>query len=54
MDGRFLIETYKLKPGPLIGKLLDIVREAQAAGEIDDRQAALEMIEEFLEKQDAP
>jgi poly(A) polymerase len=54
VDGRFLIETYKLKPGPLIGKLLDIVREAQAAGEIDDRQAALKMIEEFLEKQDAP
>lgn len=54
VDGRLLIEIFNLRPGPLIGRLLDMVREAQAAGEIIDRQAALELVREFLEKQDGP
>lgn len=53
VDGNSLIQTFDLKPGPLIGRLLDMVREAQAAGEIVDRQDALKLVQEFLAKQDS-
>jgi len=53
LDGNSLIQTFDLKPGPLIGRLLDMVREAQAAGEIVDRQDALELVQEFLVKQNS-
>jgi hypothetical protein len=31
-----------LEPGPFLGELLEAVREAQAAGEIDTREQAVE------------
>ncbi len=52
VDGNFLIETFNLKPGPLIGRLLDMIREAQAAGLVLDRQGALELVQEFLAEQE--
>jgi ribosomal 50S subunit-associated protein YjgA (DUF615 family) len=34
--------------GPVIGRLLEAVQEAQAAGAIDSRHAALEYVERWL------
>ena len=35
--------------GPLIGKLLDLVREAHAAGEINTRDEAISLVHKELE-----
>ncbi len=41
LDGNDLMRELALAPGPLIGRLLEAVREAQAAGEVSDRESAL-------------
>jgi len=41
LTGDDLIEQFNLKSGPRVGKLLEMVREAQAAGELEDRTQAL-------------
>jgi poly(A) polymerase len=44
IDGHTLIEKLGLPPGPQIGELLEIVREAQAAGEIQTPKEALDLV----------
>jgi poly(A) polymerase len=44
IDGHTLIDRFGLTPGPHIGELLEIVREAQAAGEIESVDEALDLI----------
>lgn len=41
VSGHDLMAELALSPGPLVGQLLEAVREAQAAGEVSDRQQAL-------------
>jgi tRNA nucleotidyltransferase/poly(A) polymerase len=41
INGNDLIEAFNLQPGPEVGRLLEMVREAQAAGEVSDREGAL-------------
>jgi putative nucleotidyltransferase with HDIG domain len=41
LSGHDLMETLNLPPGPVIGKLLEEIREAQASGEIASREQAL-------------
>ncbi len=48
IDGHDLINIFSLKPGPEIGKLLEAVREAQAAGEVTTQNEALEYIKHLL------
>jgi len=48
VDGHDLINIFNISPGPRIGQLLDAVREAQAAGELTTREAALSYIGELL------
>ncbi|HUF38018.1 MAG TPA: HD domain-containing protein [Anaerolineales bacterium] len=48
LNGTDLIERFDLAPGPLIGELLAKLREAQAAGEVGDRDGALRFIEDAL------
>ncbi len=43
VTGHELIEALGLTPGPEVGRLLALLREAQAAGEVADRDAALEL-----------
>ncbi|MBI3764690.1 MAG: HD domain-containing protein, partial [Chloroflexi bacterium] len=43
LNGRDLIAHFGLEEGPLVGKLLEAIREAQAAGEVADKEAALEL-----------
>lgn len=41
LRGDELMAALKLEPGPLVGRLLEAVREAQAAGEVETREQAL-------------
>ena len=38
-----LIDELDLSPGPIIGRILEEIREAQATGLINDKEAALEL-----------
>lgn len=48
IDGKDLLGHFNLQPGPLIGKLLEAIREAQATGEVQDRQQALRFARDWL------
>lgn len=48
IDGHTLIDELGLAPGPQIGELLEVVREAQAAGEIETAEEALELVTKRL------
>ncbi|MFC2068221.1 CCA tRNA nucleotidyltransferase [Chloroflexota bacterium] len=48
IDGHDLISLFNMNPGPGVGELLEMVREAQAAGEVTSRQAALSYIRKRL------
>ena len=48
VDGHDLINIFGLVPGPLIGELLELVREAQASGKVGDREAALALVRKKL------
>ena len=50
IDGYEIMEKFSLKPGPIIGRLLEAVREAQAAGEISTKEEALSLIRKELER----
>ncbi len=49
VTGHDLIEKFSLAPGPQIGELLEAIREAQAAGEVSDRDQALALVAGLLE-----
>ncbi len=44
LDGRDVMNALGIGPGPQVGRLLGMVEEARAAGEIATREAALELI----------
>ncbi|HTY81537.1 MAG TPA: HD domain-containing protein [Dehalococcoidales bacterium] len=48
IDGNEIISTFRLEPGPRIGEILETVREAQAAGEICDKEQAIKFIERWI------
>lgn len=48
LSGDELMKAFGLPPGPLVGKLLAAIQEAQAGGEILDRQQALDFAREQL------
>jgi poly(A) polymerase len=48
VNGHDLMNTFGLNPGPLLGELLESVREAQAAGDVDTREGALEYVRKQL------
>jgi len=48
IDGHDLIDIFGLSPGPGIGELLEMLREAQAAGEVNTREDALDYIRNLL------
>jgi len=41
LDGHSLIQEFNIPQGPLIGKLLEAIREAQAIGKVTSREEAL-------------
>jgi poly(A) polymerase len=52
IDGNDIMKAYGLPPGPRIGELLEALKEAQAAGEVKDRQEALSYIARRLKDAD--
>jgi tRNA nucleotidyltransferase/poly(A) polymerase len=52
VNGRDLMDTLGLQPGPLIGDLLEGIREAQAAGDVKNRRQALEWAQRRLKEQE--
>lgn len=51
MGGDELMAELNLSPGPLIGRLLETLREAQAAGEISNREEALALARSLLARE---
>lgn len=49
LTGRDLIQALELRPGPLVGELLDHLTEAQVTGEISTREEALELARRLLQ-----
>jgi poly(A) polymerase len=48
LNGEDIMKAFGLGPGPKIGELLEAVREARAAGEITERQQALDLVRDLL------
>ncbi len=48
INGRDLINQFGLSPGPVIGRMLEKVREAQATGEIESQEDAYRLVGEWL------
>jgi len=48
INGNDLITSMNLSPGPVVGKILEAIREAQAMGTIDTREGALSLAKEWL------
>lgn len=53
IDGKVLMDKFGLAPGPEIGRLLEAVREAQAAGEIETEKDALDFTKKELGRNNA-
>ena len=52
VNGNDLMEALSLKQGPILGQLLEALREAQAAGQVQTREEALAYAHQRLEKPD--
>ncbi len=50
ISGTDLMQEFKLSPGKTVGKLLIMVREAQAAGEIQTKEEALKYVRNELDR----
>ncbi len=50
IDGKELMERFRLKPGPLVGRILRTLREAQVEGVIVNRSQALVLADRLLKK----
>jgi poly(A) polymerase len=48
IDGHILMQKFRLAPGAQIGELLEMVREAQASGEINTSEEALDFVAKRL------
>lgn len=51
LTGDDLIRDFGLRPGPALGRLLAELREAQAAGEVTEREAATSWVRAYLAQQ---
>jgi poly(A) polymerase len=48
IDGNDIMDTFDLAPGPVVGKLLAMVNEAHASGELNTREEALALLQNKL------
>ena len=48
LDGNEIMDELSLEPGPVVGELLELVKEATAVGEIESPDDALELVQEAL------
>jgi poly(A) polymerase len=54
VDGNDLMKTFRLSPGPKIGELLESVREARAAGEVNNKREAIRYVKRLLAQDGKP
>lgn len=52
LRGDDLIAGLGVAPGPELGRILELVREAQAAGEVETKEEALDLARRDLEHSD--
>ena len=52
LTGKDLIDSG-LQPGPLFGRILDELEQAQVAGEVVDRQQALALVSDVLSRENS-
>ena len=50
IDGDDIMHAFDLAPGPLIGRLLIMVNEAHASGELSTAEEAFALVQRELEK----
>jgi tRNA nucleotidyltransferase/poly(A) polymerase len=50
ISGADIVKAFHLKPGPMIGRLLEAVHEAQAMGDVTNRQEALDYALRWLQR----
>jgi len=50
VDGNDLMRELSLQPGPIVGKLLEAIREAQAVGAVSTREQAIELARQRLKE----
>jgi putative nucleotidyltransferase with HDIG domain len=50
LNGNELMAELSLQPGPVVGQLLEAIREGQATGIVEDRQGALDLARQVLEE----
>ncbi|MBI2304724.1 MAG: CCA tRNA nucleotidyltransferase [Chloroflexi bacterium] len=50
VDGHLLMEHFGLRPGPLVGELLEALREAQAVGDVTTQEEALALAQQELQR----
>jgi len=50
LDGREAMAALELPPGPELGRLLRLLREAQAVGAVTTREAALDYIRRMRDR----
>jgi len=48
VDGYDIMNIFGVSPGPEVGELLEAVREAQASGDVNTRDEAIEFIKKYL------
>jgi poly(A) polymerase len=48
IDGHVIMDRFSLPPGPAIGRLVELVREAQGSGEISTSDEAIQLVESVL------
>jgi hypothetical protein len=53
ITGHDIMEAVSLSPGPEVGLLLDVVREAQAAGAVTTKEEAIDLVKTRLEMGDS-
>lgn len=53
VNGQDLMDEFRIKPGPLIGELLNLIRERQASGEIRTQREALDFARDYLSSRQA-
>jgi len=51
LDGHQLMQALHLSAGPLIGKLLEVIREAQAVGQVNTAEEAIAFARRWLQEQ---
>jgi len=50
IDGHDIIRAFGMNQGPKVGQLLEAVREAQATGEVNSREQAIEYAKRWLDE----